>query len=160
MKKKSGMTISRALGHMRMIRADIDGIIATAVKSQVTHEELGEMYVKRIKDNPRMVKLPEWATAEIRGYHQGKSDMITRYLTFHGYMYDGKLYKTKLDCTGSPWPLWEEAYARVEAEKKMSFAQWSDENCTGSGFYWPSGKPYFVCPYRRSARANTTTPEG
>lgn len=158
--KKSGMTISRALGHMRMLRAGIDGIIATAVKSQVTHEELGEMYVKRIKDNPRMVKLPEWATAEIRGYHQGKCDMIIRYLTFHGYMYDGKLHKTKFDYTGAAWPLWDRMYEIVEAEKKISFTQWCDEHCTESGFYWPSGRPYFVGPYRKSARANTTTPEG
>lgn len=158
--KKSGLTITRSIEHLGMLKASVDGIIATAIKSQITHEELGQMYVKQVLSSPRIPKLAEWVVAEVRGYHQGKCDMISRYFTFHGYMYDGKLHKTKLDATGAPFPLWDEAYEAVEAKKKISFTQWCDEHCSESGFYWPSGKPYFVGPYQKSARANTTTPEG
>lgn len=137
---KSGLHLDRTLQVVQNLRGRIDGLIATVVNEQRTHQYMLERRHTEVFDHPLWKKLPQWAHADANAYFHGKADMIGRYHTCFAYRatQDGKLYQIKHNRAKADWPLWDDLY---DKHGKFDDSMWSE-----NGDWWPSGKPYSVYP--------------
>lgn len=165
MGKKSGLSIDRACAIMQKYLGRVESMIATVIKDNLTSTTLQERYVKEVVSDLDYQRLPHWAKSKIQGQYQGQSSILMRYLVVFAYDYDGVLHQTGPSAKQGlcNWPLWDEAYSKWEAGQlthRLTFKQWCDLHQVADGYYWPSGKPYFITPNPLYGKQGTVvTPE-